>query len=172
MKDFKALSGRLRNMGDGTRGAFAVACAFLGVLILSVAIFLTFGNSRVRRIFFFPRNALGAIGAEARFVTNYSDREGDIREFVEGELLGPVNHILRPLFPREASVRSIFVRNRVLYLDLSEDIAVFDGNLPLKGRDALDLLRKSISFNFPLIRESVILLGGQAPAYSRTEKNR
>ena len=150
----------------------AVGIAFFGVLVLSVLLFFLFGNSRVGRVFFFPADASGRIAAEKRLVPNYGDAERDIRELVEGEILGPVDHDLKLMISREVTLRSLFVRNRILYLDLSANFAVLGDDLPLKGGKALEALRKAILFNFRGIREIVFLVDGQAPFYGQTEKIR
>lgn len=148
----------------------AVGCAFFGALVLSVSLFFLFGNSRIRRVFFFPLGVSGKISAEARMVTNHGDIEGDIRELVEGEILGPVNHGMKLLISRNVTLQSLFVRNRVLYLDLSP-IAVVEDGLPLRLGEAIGVLKRSISFNFPIIRETVILVDGQVPVFGRTGEN-
>jgi len=150
----------------------AVGIAFFGVLALSVLLFFLFGNTRVGRVFFFPAGASGRVAAEKRFVPNYGDTERDIRELIEGEILGPVDHDLELLMPREVTIHSLFVRNRILYLDLSANFAVLGDDLPLRGGDALEALQKAVSFNFRGIREIVFLVDGQAPFYGQTEKIR
>jgi hypothetical protein len=146
--------------------------AFLGVLALSILFFTLFGNSRIKRVFFFPMGASGRLVTEARFVPNYGDIERDIGELVNGEILGPVDHGMKLLIPRDVTVGSLFVRDRILYLDLSADFAVLGRELPLTGADSLGVLRKSISFNFPGIRDIIFLVDGQAPAYAQNLKIR
>jgi hypothetical protein len=154
------------------RSASIVGIVFLGALAVSILLFLLVGNSRVKRVFFFPASTDGRIAAESRLVPNHGDIELDIREFVEGEILGPVDYDFKLLMPREVTVRTLFVRSRVLYVDLSADFAVLGQGLPLGKAEMLDELKAAISFNFPRIREIVFLVDGQTPVFARTDKIR
>ncbi len=152
--------------------AASIGIAFFGVLVMSVLFFFLFGNTRVGRVFFFPADSAGRISTEKRFVPNYGDAERDIRELIEGEILGPVDHDLKLLIPREVTLGSLFLRNRILYVDLSANFAVLGDDLPLRGGGALEGLRKAVMFNFRGIREIVFLVDGQAPFYGQKEKIR
>ena len=154
------------------RNAMTVGFLFLGTLALSILLFLFAGNSRVERVFFFPSGKDAGMSAESRFVPNHGDVESDIREFVEGEILGPVSHDFKLLLPREVTVQGLFVRKRVLYVDLSTNFAVLGQDLLLGKAAEIEALKRAISFNFPGIREIVLRVGGQTPVFTRTEKIR
>src|SRR5208337_3731363 len=78
-----------------------VGIIFLGVLLVSLALYLFFGNGMVSRVLYFPSDS-GRHGlvAEQRFVPRHGMQEKDIAELAAGILLGPTRvHSLR-LFPR------------------------------------------------------------------------
>jgi hypothetical protein len=97
--------------------------------------------------------------------------EGDLEELVNGVILGPVSHDSARLLPRDTTVRALFLRGRVMYLDLSAE-AVLTGNddYPLRGEAALEALRKTIRFNFPRVREVFLLVDGQIPRFGEKKK--
>ena len=72
---------------------------------------------------------------------------------------------MHPIFLRGASVLSSLVRGRTLYLDLSPRLLVEDPEVPLRGEDALAALSRSITFNFPRLREVVFFIDGQTPRF-------
>jgi hypothetical protein len=142
----------------------------LGALALSIALFFAFGNGRARRVLFFPRDDGRGVLAEERFLPNRHGLEGNLHELVDGEILGPTRQDASLLFPRDMTVRGLFVRSRVLYLDISPELVLAGPGYPLTGKQAIDLLTRSIRFNFPGVRDVVLTIDGQAPRFA--EKNR
>jgi hypothetical protein len=144
----------------------------IGVLAISLALTLTVGTARLKRVLFFPADGLGRLVAEERFLPNHRGLERNIRELVDGEILGPTRHDAGLLMPREVTVRTLFVRSRVLYLDLSEELVLPGPDVLLQGAGALKVMEKAILFNFPRVRQVVFTVGGQAPRFAEEKKNR
>ncbi len=76
-----------------------VAYVILGTLLVSVVSFLLVGNGRVERILYFPREHGNGFVAEPRFLTRHWGLEANIRELVNGVLLGPAGTGCRAAFP-------------------------------------------------------------------------
>ncbi len=152
------------------RKQMAVGLVFLGVLALSLALAFTVGGARARRVVVFPAAGSARIVAEERYLPNHHDLEKNLRELVDGEILGPAARGSALLFPRDVTVRSLFVRSRVLYMDLSPELVLEGPEQPLHGEQALAVLEKSIRFNFPHVRSVVFTVGGQVPRFSAEEK--
>ena len=108
-----------------------VGAALLGAFALSVLLFLLLGNGKVSRVLFFPDSPGRALVAEQRLVPRHRPLEGDVRELVDGVLLGPMRHDLARLFPRGATVQTLVVREPRLYVDLSPTAAIPDAEAPL-----------------------------------------
>lgn len=140
--------------------------ALLGACALSVLLFLLLGNGKVSRVLFFPDVRGGRLVAEQRSLPRQRGLEGEVRELVEGVLLGPMRHDLARLFPRGVTVQSLIVQNRVLYLDLSPGAALPDPEAPLDAAAALGALARSIRANFPRVRELSVSIDGQVPRAS------
>lgn len=139
--------------------------AFLGVLLLSVALFLFFGNDKAERLLFFPSQTGRRLVAEERFLPRHRTLEANVAELAEGVLLGPTRHDALRIFPRGGSVLSALIHGRTLYLNLTPNLLAEDPEAPLKGKEAFDALGRSVRFNFPGIREIVFFVDGQLPRF-------
>ncbi len=143
---------------------------FLGVLVVSLILFLLAGSGHSPRVLFFPADQGMRLVAEERFLPHHRGLESEVREVVEGVLLGPMRHQSARIFPRGAVVRSAIVRGHTLFLDLSSRVLAEDPEVPLKGREAFDALARSIRFNFPRLRVIAFYIDGQRPRFA-AEKN-
>jgi hypothetical protein len=139
-----------------------VGGAFAAALLISVLIFLLLGNGKVSRVLFFPVSHGSRLAAEQRLLPRHHSLEGDVRELVEGVLLGPMRHDLARVFPRGAAVRALVVHNGILYVDLAPSAALPDPEVPLAGSAAAEALARSARANFPGLREVVVFIDGQA----------
>jgi hypothetical protein len=110
--------------------------------------------------------------AEERFLPRHHDADRDVRELVEAALLGPSRHGAAPLFPPAATIRTLMVRRRVLYVDLSAQAAIPDLLAPLPLGEAAGALGRAIRFNFRWIREIVFSVDGQTPRALEVGKKR
>lgn len=142
-----------------------VGAVFLGVLALSLLLFLLLGNGQVHRVLFFPAESGRRLLAEERFLPRHRSLEQSVSELAESVFLGPTRHDAVRLFPRGGSVIVALVHGRTLYLDLSSQLLADDPEVPLKGQDALDALARSIRYNFPRLGEVVFYIDGQLPRF-------
>jgi hypothetical protein len=148
------------------RGRSAIiGMSFLGVLVLSLALFLLLGNARSERLLFFPSQTGRRMVAEERFLPRHRTLEGNVAELAEGVLLGPTRNDALRIFPRGGSVLSALIHGRTLYLNLTPNLLANDPEVPLRGEAALDALGRSLRFNFPSIREIVFFIDGQLPRF-------
>jgi hypothetical protein len=143
-----------------------IGMVFMGVLVLSLVLFLLFGNARCERLLFFPSQTGRRMVAEERFLPRHRTQEGNVAELAEGVLLGPTRNDAFRIFPRGGSVLSALIHGRTLYLNLSPDLLEDDPEVPLKGEAAFDALGRSVRFNFPSIREIVFFVDGQLPRFA------
>ncbi len=144
--------------------------AFLGVLVLSILLFFLMGNAKVSRVLFFPVSHGTRLAAEQRLLPRSRSLESDVRELVDGVLLGPMRHDLARVFPRGVMVRALVVRNRALYVDLTALAAIPDPEAPLAGAAAAEALARSVRANFPRLRETIVSIDGQAPHGPKEKK--
>jgi len=150
--------------------AAIVGCVLVGTLVISVLVFLLAGNGRVERILYFPREHGGGFVAERRFLTRRGSLEGNVTELVDGVLLGPARHDAARLFARGATVRAAMVRGQTLYLDLTSQVLDTDPEVPMPAQAAFEALDRSITGNFPRVRDIVLYIDGQLPRFPAQKK--
>ena len=149
------------------KGRAAIAGSILlGALVISVVFFFLVGNGIVERILYFPREHGRGVVAEPRFLTRRASLEGNVTELVNGVLLGPARHDAARAFARGGTVRAAMIRGHTLYLDLTARVLAGDPDVPLGAAEALEILSRSIRFNFPRVHEIVLYLDGQLPTFS------
>ena len=136
-----------------------LAVLMLIILIVSAVIFRA-GNDRQRRIFIFPSAENGRYIIEYRNLAKQPGH-GDVRFYVDEILLGSSVERTRMLFAPGTVVRSCFVRDSVLFLNLSQDL-IDMGEGVIEIRDGFALLEKNIKKNFPKIKEIDFFVEGKS----------
>ncbi|MCL1993139.1 MAG: GerMN domain-containing protein [Spirochaetes bacterium] len=136
-------------------------CLLLIAVICFAALADFFTLGLARRTFVFYNLNSGREVVEERMLRITPSREADVARYVQEALLGPFAHDLLPLFPREARLHTLLLRDGVVYADFSQE-AVF----PLEeGREVIynfRTLRDGIFRNFPFVREVRFFIGGRA----------
>jgi len=145
------------------------------VLICLIALGEFLLSGLVRRTFVFYSYIKGDTVVEDRMLRRSSDRETDIRRYVEEVLLGPVSPDLAPLFPRDTRLNALMFREGLVYADLTESAALpfldtefepFRAAEPgfISGnRDvfrSLLTLNEGIRRNFPYVKDVRLFIGG------------
>ncbi len=139
--------------------ALLFGAAFLASLIL----FFADDQRWTRRVLFFPvLNAIQLAGEE-RLLLKKDSMEEDIESFVRDLILGPKQHGHLSVLPSSVTIESILLRQRILYLNLSEDILFRDSPIPLNLEEMLQAVANNILFNFPRVRDVFVFVGGQIP---------
>ena len=135
-------------------------------IIISIAVVDYFTLGLARRTFVFYNIDSGEVVVEGRMLRNSRvfwnrTREQDIIQYVEETLLGPKSPDSLPLFPRETILRSLLLRDRVIYVDFSTDAAL----PPVEGGNALDNFRTlydGILRNFSYINDVRFFVEGNS----------
>ena len=107
---------------------------------------------------FFKHKITNEVQIENRYVMLDGDKES-LNCFVEEFLLGPANHQLHSFFPKGMKYRSLFIRDDVLYLDLPRD-SLLHISKGVAFEDFYNLFRKSLSLNFPSVKDVYIFIEG------------
>jgi hypothetical protein len=128
------------------------------VLIALLAFIEFFSAGLVRRTFLFYSVLEGTTVVEDRMLRRSSSKETDIRRYVDEVLLGPVSPDLVLLFPRETRLRSLMLRDGVVYADFTQNAAV-----PPEGVDLFRsflTLNEGIRRNFSSVKDVKLFIGG------------
>jgi hypothetical protein len=132
-------------------------------LVVSLFLFLYLNHGWVERVLFFPRYTDTVSGGETRRLPKRDTREEELMFFLEEIILGPTNIENIPIVPEETELRSVMFRDQVLYLDLSEDILFQTSGRPLPLERRMALIKRSVLFNFPWVKEIIITINGEIP---------
>lgn len=122
-------------------------------------IFFLLKTKTVCRIFIFPSVQNEKLIVEKRFLSK-NPSQGDINLFVDELLLGSGVERTKLLFTDGTRVKSCFLRNDILYLNLSDDLIQM-GNEVLDIEDGVELLKKNIKKNFPKVKTIQIFVDGK-----------
>ncbi len=129
------------------------------VSILSVLVFLNFHGKRYERyLMFFKSKITNEVQIENRYVVLDPDKES-LECFVEEFLLGSANYQLNSFFPHGMKCKSLFVRDDIVYLDLPKD-SLLHISKGVVFEDFYNLFRKSLTLNFPSIKDVYIFIDG------------
>jgi len=129
------------------------------ITIIALTEFATMGIARRTFVFYTIDN--GTLVVEDRMIKRSPSREVNITRYVEEALLGPVSPDLLPLFPRETRLRSLLLRDGVVYVDFSADAAL----PPEEGGETLNNFRtlySGILRNFSFVRDVRFFVSGKA----------
>ena len=114
-----------------------------------------------RRTFVFYNYDDGHAVVEERMLKRSDSRENDIIRYVEEALLGPMTANSLPLFPKGTKLESLLYRDKIIYLNLSEDAAM----APPEGGDVyknLKTLEDGIKRNFSNVEDIKFFIAGNA----------
>ncbi|MCR4631844.1 MAG: GerMN domain-containing protein [Treponema sp.] len=131
----------------------------LVILIFSIIAF-NIGNSKTRRMFIFPSADDGKYIIEYRNLAN-DPVQGDIQLYVDEILLGSSIERTKMLFTPGTVVQSCFLRESVLFLNLSQNLLDM-GEGVIEIKDGFSLLEKNIKKNFPSVKKIEFFIEGKS----------
>ena len=136
----------------------------VGVLAASVVLYAVDGYPWTRRVLFFPRFGTIQIDGEERYLPKRATLEENVELFLKELVLGPKEHGHLRLFPPEVRIESVLLRDRVLYVNLSEDALFKKGSVPLNVDEMVQAAGNNVLFNFRNLKDVYIFVDGQIPA--------
>ena len=145
------------------------AIAIVAMFFLSLIFFMINGNKYDRRVLFFPDDMTSIIKGETRYLPVYDSEDKNITLLVKELLLGPEYILYANAVPRKTKLNTLILNRDKLYLDFSIDIAVRDSDTFLHFDDIINLIKKTVMFNFKHIHTVNITVDGQIPDSSYYE---
>ncbi len=131
-----------------------------GILFLSVLIWFFNPGRMQRRIFFFPRHYVEGTGAEERALPVQSSDEQAVSLYVREYLLGPSLNKLFRILPLQTRVKTVFVAEGIVYIDLNAKSFERDYESRIDFHRGIELLKKGVLYNFPSLKEVVVTIEG------------
>jgi len=130
------------------------------ILIVFMFSFISFlAKNTKRRTFIFPSAENGVYVMEYRNLSKKAS-QGDIQLYIDELLLGSQVERTKYIFTPGTKVLSCFVRDKTLYLNLSEDLINVDRSV-IDIKTGVQLLDKNIKKNFPKIENIQFFVDGK-----------
>ena len=133
---------KFTRVNSGTKVVFF---SLVIIFFISLTLFFLQGYGH-RKVFLFESLDEEGLFAENRYYprNKYID---DVELYVSELLLGPIGERYKLLFPRGTKVKTCFVQNKVLYVDLSTE-ALFPNERVSTNREGAEIFKKNIFRNF------------------------
>jgi hypothetical protein len=133
-------------------------------LLISLLLFFLIPQPMQQRILFFPDTAGGERHAEWHAIPYRHGRADQVQAVVEELQLGPSGIGAVPFLSRDASIRSVILRDRSsLYIDFDSQIMFDQRYDELNFSVISDLLEQNLTRNFPGLTVLAFLIEGQLP---------
>ncbi len=133
------------------------SCIFIAAVSISL-ISIAAAKADNRFVFLFESLDDSDLHLEVRYI-NTVPGDDDVTCFVKELLLGPMTNRYRPLFSKTTTVQSCFIRDGILYIDLSEEALLQEG-ASSETEKACSLLKENISSNFKEVADTKIFISG------------
>ena len=136
-----------------------ILAGILFLIFLISLIFYLIEIKSTRRVFIFQSLDDDENHIEIRYLPKV-EKEKRLRQYIDDLILGPIHDRYKPLFQNGTKVNFCFVRDNVLYLDLSEE-ALLQQGISSDTIDAVELLKLNITKNFRSIDNVILFMMGQ-----------
>ena len=158
------MTGMIANARRALSPPVLLSALLFAAFAVSVTSYALEGSGRVRRVLLFPAVETGKLVGEQRFLPRGGTREVAVERLVKEVLLGPESIELGRIAPRSTGIRSVMLRDREVYVDLTADAALDIAQTPLGLGDSIRGLANNIYFNFSRVQRVRIFVNGQVPA--------
>ena len=140
----------------------AVIIALIALAVSAVCLYRSQKNYTERTLFF-VEPVSKAVVMEHRLIAEKNDLELNVELLIKDELLGPALLVRDSVFPSGTRLNHVLLRDGVLYADLSLKAMFPSAHSGLNFQDSIRILEKTVSFNFPEIKNIVVTIDGSIP---------
>ena len=143
---------------------FQIAVVLALAALVAVAVFCyKKQNVYTERTLFFVEPVSKAVVLEHRLIAEKHDLVLNAELLIKDELLGPSLLVRDSVFPAGTRLNHVLFRDDILYADLSIEAMFPSAHSGLNFRDSIKILEKTISFNFPQVKNIVVTIDGSIP---------
>ena len=86
-----------------------------------------------------------------------------VQKYLQELVLGPERIDFLRLLPRNTKLKSVILRDSILYIDFSEGILFQESDTPLNFSETLEMLESALFYNFHFIKKISVTANGQVP---------
>ncbi len=140
----------------------AVIIALIALAVSAVCLYKAQKNYTERTLFF-VEPVSKAVVMEHRLIAEKNDLELNVELLIKDELLGPALLVRDSVFPSGTRLNHVLLRDGLLYADLSLEAMFPSAHSGLNFQDSIRILEKTVSFNFPEIKNIVVTIDGSIP---------
>ena len=130
------------------------------LLVGSLLLYLTDTDRMDFRVIFFPDESTGDWRGEERKIPHFASIEDAAYALIKEIILGPAKLRLMRALPKNTVLRSVLLREEILYVDFSDHLAVPENAAELSLETMIDGVKRTILYNFPSIEGVVVFVGG------------
>ena len=153
-----------------------ITIVLVGVLVVSLMVslllFLINGTDKHRQVLFFPEYRSSECVGEQRVLPTKPTREQELELLVKEILLGPFDVNSVAVLPQESILQTLMLRENRLFIDFSIHVIFQKSESRLSFEEALDCVRKTITFNYPQIEKIVFTVNGEQPKIDYTDSTK
>ena len=142
------------------RNSLITGGTLLLTIIISVTAFAFRPGKSVYLVLFFPDATTGEHRGERREIPTQPNRESEIEYVLRELILGPTVLQLSRALPRDTRIESVIYRNDVVYLNFDPELLFQEGEGAPRLDESLDIVRKTIEFNYPMVDEIRFFVAG------------
>ena len=146
-----------------SRGKIVAPLAIVVTVVVSVIFAFATPQDTQRYVLFFRDVAGQTALSEWHLVPRRDTPRERVRALIDELALGPVGVGAVPIIPAGARVRSLVVRDRIVYVDFTKEAMFGDETIGQGFDDFKELLQKNLMHNFRWIADLVVLIDGQIP---------
>ena len=139
-----------------------VSVALIALVVFAVC-YYRHQNVYTERTLFFVEPVSKAVVMEHRLIAEKHDLELNVELLIKDELLGPSLLVRDSVFPKGTRLNHVLLRDNILYADLSIEAMFPSAHSGINFKDSIQILEKTISFNFPKIENIVVTIDGSIP---------
>jgi len=133
----------------------------LSSLIVSIVAWLVFVPNFKSVVLYFPAAENNYLESEIHFIPWGNNESAQIRHAVQALAIGPLSMNCRHLIPSDTVIKAIFIKDKQLWIDFNQTVQAPDPDCPLKPKDRISALIRSLKFNFKNLNSIKILVEGQ-----------
>ena len=147
-----------KKLSKNSKKLIILASILLLIFITSLIFYFVAIKSK-RMVFIFQSLDDNKTHFEIRYLPKVA-KEQRVKQYIDDLLLGPINDRYRPLFAIGTKINSCFIRDKILYIDLSGE-AVLQNGISSDTKTAVELLKLNITKNFSGIDDVILFMMGQ-----------
>ena len=143
------------------KSTVTVGLIFVILLAGSLVLFFIQGKTREKRVLFFSLINNSRFIGETRYLPDKFKKEDDVEQLISEIILGPENENHFPVLPPETEIKSVLLRDNILYANFSYDALKYNKNVKIGTYERFQIVADTVIFNFPFIKRIFFYINGE-----------